>query len=92
MAKISPIEIAAARTYGLTVNAMSVFATSTTDSYAWEKSLESCTRQELQLIQDFMQKQSQQGIPGYITKIRKVESRLSSRILHLKGDHHGCDT
>ena len=50
MAKISPIEIAAARTYGLTVNAMSVFATSTTDSYAWEKSLESCTRQELQLI------------------------------------------
>lgn len=78
MIKAAQIEYQAASSFGLSVNAMSVLATPTSDPYTWKKSLESCNRQELQLLQEFLQTRSRQGILGYITKIKKIESRLSS--------------
>lgn len=78
MIKATQIEYQAASSYGLSVNAMSVLATPTSDPYAWKQSLESCRRKELLLLQQFLQTRIEQGIPGYIAKIKKIKSRLSS--------------
>ena len=72
------IEIEAASSFGLTINAMNILATPTSDLYAWKQSLESCTRLELRLLQDFLEKRTQQGSQGYKSKIKKIQSRLSS--------------
>ena len=78
MIKTVQIEYEAARVYGLSANAMALLSTPTGDPYAWKNSLESCDRQELQLLHEFLKIRIDQGIPGYIAKMKKIESRLSS--------------
>ena len=78
MIKSKQIEIEAASSFGLTINAMNILATPTSDPYGWKQSLESCTRQELQLLQDFLELRTKQGYQGYKSKIKNIRSRLGS--------------
>jgi len=78
MIKPTNMEIEAASSFGLAINAMNILAAPTSDPYAWKRSLESCTRQELQLLQDYFEKRTKQGYQGYKVKMKKIQSRLSS--------------
>jgi len=78
MTKTTLIEYDAARSFGISVNAMAVFAAPVSNSYCWKKSLEFCSRSELQLLLDFLQDRNNQGYPGYKSRIKKIQTRLDS--------------